>query len=119
MLKIKKRDTFKNVVKASVMGEDGAPKQVTFKGEFKYIPRAEVDRVVDDVQAGEIKNVDVVEQYLTGLEQVVGEDGQPMPFDEAKEAIMNDAALCDAVAVSFIEGLYGAKSGNSKRLRRS
>lgn len=120
MLQIQEKNTFKRRVHANEPSSENAnvAKPVTFVAEFKFIEREEVDQLQADIEDGEVGNAEVVDMYLVGLEEIIDTEKNPVPYDTARTYILSRTHLTAATAKSFLEGLYGARAGNSRKQRK-
>ena len=93
--------------------EDGKLKRHTFEAEFKNISQTRFQELIDQSQRGEINDVDVAREVVTGWSGILDDKGEEMPFVQAKfEELLDVLGVPTAIAKAFIDSRLGAKRKN-------
>lgn len=113
-LKLKKVESFKARVNVQVLtGDADRAQDASFVAEFKHLDRAQFDALM----ARAPTDSEFLDEVLIGVAEVTSEDGSPMTFDAARDAIKSDLGYSGATVRTFIETLGGAAAKNSNRSR--
>lgn len=108
-LKLKKITTFNRTVEVKLAdGSEGS-----FKAEFKYLSRAQLDELLGEG----MPDAEFVDRVLVGVVGILDSDNQPASLETAKEAIKADIALTTATVRTFLDALGGAPAKNSPTSR--
>jgi hypothetical protein len=109
---LKQSDSYSWPVKVD-LPEDGKLRRHTFEAEFKNISQSRFQEMIDQSNAGEINDVDVVREVMVGWSGILDDKGEEMPFVKAKfEELLDVLGIPSAIATSFIESRMGAKRKN-------
>ncbi len=104
---LKQSDSYSWPVKVD-LPEDGKFKRHTFEAQFKNIPTSRFQELLDLSQAGDINDVDIVREVMTGWSGILDDDGNEMPFVKAKfEELLEVFGIPQAIAQSFVESQTG------------
>lgn len=112
--KIKRTNTFKAKVEASVPNDQGGFDKGDFQAEFKRLDRTQYSALMESQPT----DPDFIDTVLVGVSGLGDESGE---FDNATAiaAIKGDLALSSAVIRTFVETSTGAAEKNSKPSRRN
>ena len=114
MFKLDLSDSYAFPVKIEVIGENGKQTSYSFTGKFKRFSQSEIDDIVAQSQAGELKDVELAEKVLVGWDKdFLGPDGTPFEYnDENMRLALDTYPVRPSVISAWFESLNGAKRKN-------
>lgn len=86
-------------------------RQESFVARFRLLPQSDLEAFsADDRRVSE-----VLDAQLVGLEEIIDENGNAVPFDVAKAALLDDTRAVTALWNALIEAQKGDRAKNSKK----
>lgn len=113
MFVIATSETYPTIVRVPLIDAKGNTKTHTFKAFWKRLPQDEIDRLNERLQKGDISDQQVIDEYMTGWDDVKDNGGQPVEFNETNLAallLIHPTRSC--LAKSFADSIYGAVGKN-------
>lgn len=108
MFKIDTSNTYKYPVTVQMLDQEGKTVNMTFKAEFKRLPRKEVESIMKSIQAGETSDYDVACNVLVGWEGVIDTDGNAIEFSEGmRDQVLEIHPVLPTVVRAWGESLNG------------
>lgn len=92
--------------------DTGAFKQFQIKSRWDAISKERLNEIHRGIREGEIKNEDVVHAHLRELPGLLDDDGNPVPFESARDALVAIPAACNALANAFFQAMNGVRIKN-------
>jgi hypothetical protein len=93
--------------------DGGRVDKQSFDGIFKRISQSRLAEIQKQIEAGEIRDVDLAREVLVGWKGVVDSDGNDVPFSEsARDQLLDISMVATGVVISFMQSLTGAKRKN-------
>ena len=120
MFKVQKNNTVKRRVEVIFPADgDGYESAGEFTAELRLLSEDRMEELAD------APFVELVEEALVGVADVGDADGNPLPADQAMEAVMNPPQAVSAIAKQIYEmhrgrpfaGADGSRGGKSRRRR--
>lgn len=110
MLKYKATRHFVRTVKVRIPSETtpDAFEEASFVARFKALTRTEIEKI----QEGKPDDRVFLRTILAGVEGIGDENGNPLPPESARDAVIEDLALCAAAVETFNAQFRAAKAGN-------
>jgi len=100
--KIKVKCTAENIVDGSRINK------VSFSCIYKALPNSEARQVLQGSKDGDISDLDIVNRYLVGWEDVLDDDDQPIEYTpENVESAMEVTAYRAAIITGFMQSMFG------------
>ena len=108
----KKTDTFAATVSVELPTDDPKrPNKGTFVATFKHLNRAQMKTLQEDLAAKDLTDEQFLDQYLTKISGIGGEDGE-LSAEDQRALVYSEPALTLAVVGAFFSGITGAKAKN-------
>ncbi len=88
--------------------DGGRWREAKFLGLFSLVHQSEIDDILAKIADGEEQDEDLASRLLVGWSEIVGEDGQPLPYsEEAKASILDLPHVRRAVLKAYGDSLGG------------
>lgn len=93
--------------------DGGKTERQTFDAEFRRIPQSRMADLRKQIEAGDVTDMDICLEVLTGWAGVTDDRGESVPFSEGAKAQLLDVPLvAAAVVMAWMQSLTGAKRKN-------
>jgi len=110
---LKQSNTYKWPVSIDIPVDGGKHQRHTFDGEFRRITQSRVREMGQLIEAGDLNDVDVVNEVLIGWDGIDDDDGNPVKFSKVALSQLVDVPLvATAIATAFFDSIAGAKRKN-------
>tara|TARA_R100000005_G_C4993431_1_gene200492 strand:+ start:1816 stop:2160 length:345 start_codon:yes stop_codon:yes gene_type:complete len=110
---LKKSNSYKWPVTVDVPVDGGKHERVTFDVEFKDITQSRLQEMAEESAEGNMSDVDIAREVMTGWAGVTDEDGKELPYSITKRDELLDVPLvASAIAGAYLESKQGAKRKN-------
>ena len=110
---LKQSNTYKWPVSIEIPVDGGKHQRHTFDGEFRRITQSRVREMGQLIEAGDLNDVDVVNEVLIGWDGIDDDDGNPVKFSKVALSQLVDVPLvATAIATAFFDSIAGAKRKN-------
>lgn len=114
MFKIAATPTYKSKVTVDFPGDNGKTVSKVFTAIFKRLSQSELDSLSERVNAGELKDNDVIREVMVGWGDDVGdESGAPLEFNEQNlVALLDLHPVRPTIVKAYYATINGAKAKN-------
>lgn len=113
-MKILAVESFEKTVTVQFPTDGDAHREGRFKARFKYLPREQVEDMMDEGWY----TSKVLDTVLVSVSDIQDEDGKDMSADEALEAVKENTFTSTALVSAYYDAIFGgARAKNSKRSR--
>ena len=112
MFKIVQNPTYTWPVTLELPADGGKTEKATFDAEFKRLTQTRVEEIRHSVERGEMRDIDLAREVMTGWAGVVDADG-PVPYSEkARDQLLDIPQVASAVVMALLGSISGAKRKN-------
>ena len=110
---LKTSDSYKWPVSIDIPVDHGKHERRTFDAEFKRITQSRVREMGEMIEAGQITDVELVQEVLIGWDGISDEDANPVKFsNNALIQLCEIPMAATAISRVFFESIAGAKRKN-------
>lgn len=104
MFRLGQPESFWYPVRVEMLDAEGVRRTHEFRARFRRYGRAEFERLLERVRAGETNDLALAREVLLDWKDVRDEDGNELPFGpEARERLLDLWPVLPAVVAAFLE----------------
>jgi len=93
--------------------DGGKSEKQTFDAEFKRVPQSRMAEIKAKIESGDITDIDLAREVLTGWAGVTDANGDAVPFAEGtRDQLLDVPLVASAVVMAWMNSLTGAKRKN-------
>jgi len=110
---LKQSDTYVWPVTVEIPIDGGRFDRQTFDAEFKRLPQARNNAIIQAARAETTTDLEVAEEVLAGWKGITDDAGKDIPYSEtAKSQLLDVPGVSAALVEAYINSLLGAKRKN-------
>ena len=107
-------DTFATEVRVRIKSTSGAFREGAFKGVFRRIDQAELERMVED----NLSNLETLDRVLVSVSGIGRTPSEELPADQALDYVRASPECCAAAVLAFFGAMKQEPDSSTSRRRR-